>query len=63
MHKEPTRNTQDQKKKKKKKRRGNRQTVWKIIQNNDSKMFQNLKNRMEKIQIAINRIKIITKNI
>ena len=35
--------------------RGNRQTTWKIIQNNDSKDDQNLENKMEKIQESINK--------
>ena len=38
-----------------KKSRGNRQTTWKIIQNNESKDDQNLENKMEKMQESINK--------
>ena len=32
-----------------------RQTIWKRIQNNDSKNDQNLENKMEKMQDSINK--------
>ena len=35
--------------------RGNRQTTWKIIQNNDSKDDQKPYNKMEKMQEPINK--------
>ena len=59
--KEQTRNTQDQKKKKIEEEIG--KLSGKEFRIMIVKCFKNLKNRMEKIQIAINRIKIITKNI
>ena len=32
-----------------------RQTIWKRIQNNDSKNDQNLENKMEKMQKSVNK--------
>ena len=34
--------------------RGNRQTTWKRIQNNDNKDYQNLEDKMEKMQEPMN---------